>query len=441
MRKGIRYIAGVCALVLLATVLGACGKSAKTTLPDVLRGQSFIYDETEDGSGDGLYTLRFTDTGCLLHTDDGIVYRGDVTANADKTLLFSGKNAPANGTYTGGAFEELSVTLTFGGRTLQFAKATETTEDVYLPYLGTFSGSVDGKDAVLILERWFEWYLYTDSALTRGTYEIFADGTIELSPQNGKTISGTLEQSPDVRISFKQHGKTCFFTAAQPLETYDAAHAMGTYTLSLYPAHAFTIRGVDGFLKAMGTLDMDGNSGTARYFPRAITGDAETDYAVPISKNEDTFYFPQTTPLLPRSGNINAETGLGGYWNAGTKLEFIRTVSKTEALDVQAVFPKTEVSGTHHLPQGDYGLRQVMPSLGTAKPLALLIDFPDFHHPRHVTAEGVQHALFSLEDANSLSAYYYLSSYGKLTIDGTVFGWYRTQQPRSAYDSDSEIMA
>ena len=448
MRKRIRSGALLCVLALLCAGFGGCGEKHQAPLPAVLQGQSYIFDEQANGTGERLYTLRFTEDGCFLNADgaDGVLYRGTVTASADKTLRFSGKGAPADASYTGSAFEDPSVTLTFDGRPMTFAPATETTEYVYLSYLGVFTGSVGGKDAVLILERWFEWYLYTDGTLSRGTYEVFADGSVELTPADGKMIRGTVQNAQpfdlrQTKLSLKLHGKTSTFSFAKPLETYDAAHAMGTYTLSLYPQHVFTIHGVDGFLKAMGTLRMDEGNGTAAYFPRAITNEAEKDYTVSVTKADDTFFFPAKTYLLPRSGNISEETGFGSYWSAGTKLEFIRSAQKTASESARDIFPTAVSTGHHHLPDTDAGLRQVMPSVGTAKPLALLIEFPDFHHPRHVTAEGVQDALFSLEQPDSLSAYYYISSYGKLTIDGTVLGWYCTAQPRSAYDSDSEIMA
>ncbi len=442
-----RCVALFCVCVLLCLGISACGKQSPP-LPSVLQGQSFVYDEQTDGTGERLYTLRFKRDGCFLNADggDGVLYSGTVTAHADKSLDFAGKDAPADAAYTGSAFEDPSVTLTFGGKTMRFTPATETTEYVYLSYLGVFSGSVGGKDAVLILERWFEWTLYTGGKLLRGTYEIFADGTLELQQTDGKTIRGTVRNAQpfDLRqttLSLRLNGKTCTFSFAQPLETYDAAHAMGTYTLSLYPANVYTIHGVDGFLKAMGTITMRGDSGTISYFPRAITNEAEKDYAVSVTKENDTYYFPAKTYLLPRSGNIDAQTGFGSYWSAGTNLEFIRTVQKTADLNVKKIFPNPDGSGRHNLPGTDAGLRQVMPSVGTAKPLALLIEFPDFHHPRHVTAEGVQDALFSLEQPDSLSAYYYLSSYGKLAMDGTVLGWYCTEQTRNSYDSDTEIMA
>lgn len=366
MHKRIRLVALLCALVLLCACIGGCGQKRQTPLPAVLQRQSFILDEQANGTGERLYTLRFTEYGCFLNADggDGVLYRGTVTANGDKTLTFSGKGAPADASYTGSAFEDPSVTLTFCGRAMTFVPATETTEYVYLSYLGVFTGTVDGKDSVLILERWFEWYLYAGGTLSRGTYEVFADGTVELTPTDGKMIRGTVQNAQpfdlrQTKLSLKLYGRTSVFSFAEPLETYEAAHAMGTYTLSLYPQDVFTIHGVDGFLKAMGTLHMDEGNGTAAYFPRAITNEAEKDYTVSVTKANDTFFFPAKTYLLPRSGNISEETGFGSYWSAGTKLEFIRGAQKTAFGSAKEIFPAAMSTGRHHLPTADAGLRQV----------------------------------------------------------------------------------
>lgn len=73
-------------------------------------------------------------------------------------------------------------------------------------------------------------------------------------------------------------------------------------------------------------------------------------------------------------------------------------------------------------------LRQTMPSTGIAKPLVLLIDFSDYVRPRFVTAEGVRKAIFDIDNPDSLGAFYYRSSFGRLTIDGTVLDWYRASK-------------
>ncbi len=75
---------------------------------------------------------------------------------------------------------------------------------------------------------------------------------------------------------------------------------------------------------------------------------------------------------------------------------------------------------------------QVMPSVGTVKALALLIDFSDAPHENSQAA--IDGALFGtgpgIYPKESLSRYYYRSSYGKLDIRGNTLGWYRSATPR-----------
>lgn len=235
------------------------------------------------------------------------------------------------------------------------------------------------------------------------------------------------------------------FTYTDAPVSYDAEHAMGTYTLSLYDADVFVIRGVDGFVKAMGTISFEENNGTVTYFPRRITNDAELDekFTLDFTYEEDGIVFPASTYLLPRSGNIDPTSGYGVYWTAGTTLEFIEKVEREQEDTV--VYEPQDVSGkeapvVRAFENGTVMLQQSMPSLGTARPLVLLIDFPDYKRPRFITAEGIEEALFGLSNRTSLSVYYYRSSYGNLTIDGTVLDWYRMKKERGKYESDKEIM-
>ena len=446
-------------LIAAFAVLSGCERTAnevESLLPDIIKDKSFVYDELETEEGTGLYTLRFSGNNYYLYKENGVgvLSCGSVkTEENGKGLYFSDEERISEGSFSGSAFEEPSVSLCLDGRKMKFLPATETTEYVYLSFLGTFSGNVDGHDGVLIFERWFEWYFYSDGNLIRGTYEIFEDGRVVLTSLDGKTYEGEIENKSDggfdirdavFRLPLGDGKELVEFSYGKPLAEYDADHAMGTYTLSLYPENIFEIHGVDGFLKAFGTLEKE-NGGKAhiKYFPRSITGDAEEEnrYEFEVTYNDETFFFPETTPLLPRSGNVDSETGLGVYWSAGTKLEFIKKSDLREKISPTEIFPLKEVSGNNSFPNFDGTLKASMPSVGKAKPLVILVDFPDFHRPRHVTAQNVERALFSLDELDSLSSFYYISSYGKLNIEGEVYGWYRTKYERPSYDSDSEIMS
>lgn len=450
---------GLCMIAMLC--FAGCGEDKKEEegdpVPQELAGQSFIYDELETGEGTALYTLRFTDREYYLYRDSGagVLSSGGLEASSDGSLKFLGGGF--TGSYSGGVFEEKSITVEYDGRELYMVPATDTTEYVYLSYLGVYEGSLGDKSAVLILERWFEYYIYCDGHLYRGTYEIFADHTVRFTPYDGDEFTGTVEYpdgaefdlgSVSFNLNMEIGGKKAegSFSLGEAESTYDAEHAMGAYTLSVYKDDVFTIRGVDGFVKCFGLLKEENGTGTADYFPRKITEEVENGESFDVSfiREGDTLYFPETTPLLPRSGNIDEGTGLAAYWNAGTKLEFIRRADTGKDLSDGIEFVSQPVDGAvsgGNFPDELKGLDQVMPSKGTAKPLVILVDFPDYHRPRHVTAETMEEAMFSLEDENSLAAYYYRSSYGNLVIDGTVLGWYRTERNRDEYGADTEIMA
>ena len=78
--------------------------------------------------------------------------------------------------------------------------------------------------------------------------------------------------------------------------------------------------------------------------------------------------------------------------------------------------------------------RQGLPTSGTVKVLALLIEFSDY--PHSVSSVTINSALFG--DGNftnfpkeSLRNYYRRSSYGQSEIHGNTLGWYNTGHPRS----------
>ena len=183
MKKLVLILLTMCFSVICTACSGGKTSKSGTPLPEIIKGQTFIYDELETGEGTVLYTLIFTEDGYKLYNDDGvgIIAEGLVDAAGDKTLTFHNGKEEILGKYTGSAFETPSVTMKYDGRELTFVPATESTEYVYLSYLRVFEGQVKEKPAILILERWFEFYLYTDGTLLSGTYEIYKDGKISFN--------------------------------------------------------------------------------------------------------------------------------------------------------------------------------------------------------------------------------------------------------------------
>lgn len=428
-------------MIWLTVINGVCFAQG-LPVPPILQGRSFVYDELEEGTGTALYTLILTGDSYRLYCDEegGLVAAGSafISIQNMKQLILENGDSQLSAGFTGSAFEAPSVKLELNGEILEFTPAFETDEYVYISYVGAYENA--DRDTLLILERWFEYYIYTDDGLERGSYEIYADGRIELTAYDGEIKCGSI--ADDGAFVFENDT----FSAAEKSAAYEASHAMGEYVLAIYEPDVFLIYGVDGLVKALGNIELSDDGGTAAYFPRKITGDMELDerFTLEFKKEGESLIFPDHTYLLPRSGNVDDETGKGSYWSAGTTMEFIK---KTEVgLKITAEYAlRQEEWDISDIPlefAGDRSglLRQSMPSLGMAKPLVLLIDFPDQSRPRFITAKALEHALFDINNEDSLSAYYFRSSYGNLSIDGKVMDWYRAQNDRSYYTSDKEIM-
>lgn len=71
-----------------------------------------------------------------------------------------------------------------------------------------------------------------------------------------------------------------------------------------------------------------------------------------------------------------------------------------------------------------------MPTKGTARVLAFLVEFPDMPHDENETVESAREAFFG---ENSLASFYRESSYEKLTIQGDVTDWYTATYARDYY--------
>lgn len=79
-----------------------------------------------------------------------------------------------------------------------------------------------------------------------------------------------------------------------------------------------------------------------------------------------------------------------------------------------------------------------LPASGSPKTFVLLVDFSDYPHSGIHTQADVAGKFFDdgdplLTPYESLRNYYQRASYGALTIQGTVFDWYRAQNSRSYY--------
>ncbi|HEV7282593.1 MAG TPA: M6 family metalloprotease domain-containing protein [Pirellulaceae bacterium] len=152
-------------------------------------------------------------------------------------------------------------------------------------------------------------------------------------------------------------------------------------------------------------------------------------------------------PLIaapPRPGEIEKYKQDGSYEQ---RLEFQKSLGNDQyhpalverakanirraALEADGVPPAT-IARMVPAPPGSPG----MPSLGTNKIPAILIEFSDLQHSAVNSQAYIDDVLFDDGVAanypfDSLKSYYERSSFGKLTIEGNTLGWYRTAYPRA----------
>ena len=86
-----------------------------------------------------------------------------------------------------------------------------------------------------------------------------------------------------------------------------------------------------------------------------------------------------------------------------------------------------------------------MPSTGTVRIPVFLVDFPDYPHNPDLTPQRIYDKYFGngIPETSehpisyvSISRYFTNSSYGKLNIQGDVYGWYTSSRNRSSIDYD-----
>ena len=76
----------------------------------------------------------------------------------------------------------------------------------------------------------------------------------------------------------------------------------------------------------------------------------------------------------------------------------------------------------------------LMPSTGEVKALVFLVDFPDCRQTDGTTAEEIEEQLF-FGYGQTFAGFYNNSSYGKLKLDGDVYGYYTTENNREYYNN------
>lgn len=113
------------------------------------------------------------------------------------------------------------------------------------------------------------------------------------------------------------------------------------------------------------------------------------------------------------------------------------TSSNTESSET-GITPYTPIAAGYTLVQEEIGYMGI-PSVGTNKLLVFAVDFSDYPSVSSgVTIADVEASFNGTPaetDYESLASYYAKSSYGTLTLDADVFGFYRASQPSSYYET------
>lgn len=103
--------------------------------------------------------------------------------------------------------------------------------------------------------------------------------------------------------------------------------------------------------------------------------------------------------------------------------------------------------GNHRLELAAPGVKVAgaggLPTTGTVRVLALLVDFPDA--PHIISAAVIDGFLFGAGDLglfpkDSLRQFYLRSSFGKLDIRGSTLGWYTAANPRAHYTNRAGLL-
>ena len=100
--------------------------------------------------------------------------------------------------------------------------------------------------------------------------------------------------------------------------------------------------------------------------------------------------------------------------------------------DEEYVYPDIDVENVKTLSDLYKG---IMPSIGEAKALVILIEFPDYTHEARYTPQFMHEVFFGQGLMyESVASYYKKSSNYKLNITGEVIGWYKTEEKSSTYE-------
>lgn len=124
---------------------------------------------------------------------------------------------------------------------------------------------------------------------------------------------------------------------------------------------------------------------------------------------------------------------LQGIWK-NTELSVVAKECKEEMQEIISQDDTANSTQVQAIQKQQMPYENLMPSVGNVKALVFLVDFPNCKQTDNtINAEVVASELFDTENSQTLTSFYYTSSYEKLTITGDVYGYYTAQHEYSYY--------
>jgi len=199
-------------------------------------------------------------------------------------------------------------------------------------------------------------------------------------------------------------------------------------------------------LVGVNPIQINGQEAAAEDIPEIIIEDVSANDLVPVLKEAEQESEPSSTSVQTNyqvSKEQQEAWKEDGTWES--RVEFMQEIENAryripKGMDVL----KSSDSGGNDL----YQFRNMyasMPSTGEVKVLYFMVDFQDMRNEEsNYTAENIETRLFSDNESwtidngyfkGSITDYYQISSFDKLTIDGEVYGWYTADGIRDDYSN------
>ncbi len=187
----------------------------------------------------------------------------------------------------------------------------------------------------------------------------------------------------------------------------------------------------------------DGTTLTAKILGNRIVNYLETTDGYTIIEDKDGYYKFAERGLdgdLIATNTLATDPGT----RTATDKDFLNNISKNLKYEGKTLEQKKEAFAQKQMAAQKNGPAAVFPSTGTHKAILLLIDYPDqpFSHTNTEFNNLCNLNGYSVNgQAGSFKDFYYDVSYGNLTVNTDVLGWYTASQNKAYYGDESTTRA